>query len=196
MIKGLLKSFYWIANYHRIPKLPRGFLSSSYTLLNRTERRVLARLGARDPRGIEFALKRAKLKDVHQLIDVLEHQTPKRRMRTRIINGITRIMGSSHEHPHIREISSGGRRQVYDIESIMCATFSIGGLMRRKISKYPQMLPATAVTQDMREKMIAIADKSEKSIAEVQREAFVFFLQSFDTNHISNDMSNIRKEST
>lgn len=116
MIRGLLRAFYWIRNYERIPKLPRGFLSASYAALNRAERRVLARLGARDPRGIRFALKRAKLHDVEQLIDQLEHQTPKRRVTTRIINGLTRIMGSSHEHPHRREIRQTGRRHDLHIE--------------------------------------------------------------------------------
>lgn len=47
--------------------------------------------------------------------------------------------------------------------------------MSRK-AKLIHWLPPTPVTPEMREAVVAIADKEQESIAEIQRRAFAFFL--------------------
>lgn len=45
-----------------------------------------------------------------------------------------------------------------------------------------KQLPSTPCTPDMREAMLAISQSENKSLAEVQREAFALFLRIFGSN--------------
>jgi hypothetical protein len=57
------------------------------------------------------------------------------------------------------------------------------------------MLPATAVTEQMRQEMIAIAEESARSLAEVQREAFqIFLLSAARKSNISDRNPNIQED--
>lgn len=105
--------------WERIPTLPRGMLSARYDSISTDERRVLARLGARDPRGINLALKRAGAADVDELVSGLEHFAPRRHVIRRINLMIDRVTMGSRRHPHGRELTEDRRaeRRAADIDT-------------------------------------------------------------------------------
>lgn len=93
-----------IRNRDRIPKLPRAMLAADYDSLDRDARRVLARVGARDPAGIKLAMKRRGARTVDDLIEQLEHQRPRRAILRRIMDGLGRISRGVDHVPHQAEI--------------------------------------------------------------------------------------------
>lgn len=110
MLKKLWLTIASIRNYDRIPKLPRGMLATKYTKLTQKEREVLARLGARDPVGIKVAMRRYKVKSIDELMTLLEHQQPKRRVGERWWLALGRLMGGYGYDPHASAIAAEARR--------------------------------------------------------------------------------------
>lgn len=109
MIANIVKALLRIRNYERIPKLPRGYLAGEYDVIDDHARRVLARFGARDPIGVQRALRKANADDVDQLVERLEHYTPKRRLGHRIVQMLGRINGGSQSPAHRQEIMQATR---------------------------------------------------------------------------------------
>ena len=105
MLYKLWYTFAMIFNRDRIPKLPRGMLASHYDDIPGEERRVMARLGARDPRGVKVAMKRYGVKTIPELVALLEHQKPKRHIGHRLGLAVDRLIGSHRKNPHQAEIS-------------------------------------------------------------------------------------------
>lgn len=111
-----------IFNRNRIPPLPRGMLASRYDPLEMTaeERRVLARLGARDPMGIKLAMKRANVTTINELVAHLEHHQPKRNAEDRLLRSLGKARGGTPYHPHQRAVLAGARqsKQMRDSKEI------------------------------------------------------------------------------
>jgi hypothetical protein len=93
-----------IINRDRIPPLPRGMLATRYDDIPADERRVLARMGARDPIGVRLAMKRHKAESIDDLVSKLEHYEAERRTKERINNAIGRLVGGTPYPPHQKEI--------------------------------------------------------------------------------------------
>lgn len=102
MILTIWRRLFKLLPFQKIPKLPRGMLSSRYERLTHDERRVLARMGARDPRGVRVLLKRARVKTVDEL--ALQHQQPDRHWRERIYAVVCHVFKGTPYNPHRREI--------------------------------------------------------------------------------------------
>ena len=82
-----------------------------------------------------------------------------------------------------------------DRPPIMIARFTYQEvMMRTKKPQYPVMLPATSVTKEMRQDIVRFAEETGSSIAEVQREAFTFFLSKNDSMSIMSDGRSITNE--
>ena len=109
MIAYLYRALIKILPKQRIPKLPRGMLASEYDQLSFSDRRVLARLGARDPKGIKLAMQRAGVQTVQELIDLLEHQQPQRDFERRVNRLICAMQNALPYDPHQREIIMDAR---------------------------------------------------------------------------------------
>lgn len=62
---------------------------------------------------------------------------------------------------------------------------------KRRMSAF---LPPTPCTQDMRTKLVAVAEEQGKSIAQVQREAVSLFLSGFNTYCIETAPDRIREQ--
>ena len=104
MIAAIVKALWRIRNYDRIPKLPRGMLATKYEHIPADGRRVMARLGARDPRGVAIAMRRAGVESVDDLIEQLEHFRPQHRFRARLSRAIGRVLGAYDHPPHRAEL--------------------------------------------------------------------------------------------
>jgi hypothetical protein len=104
MIRAIIRALTRIRNYERIPRLPRGMLASHYDGIAPEERRVIARMGARDPRGVRVAMRRARAQDVDMLVSGLQHHRARRRVRRRIDLMIGRWLRATEYPPHRREI--------------------------------------------------------------------------------------------
>lgn len=104
MIGKVIYELLRLRMWERIPKLPRGMLSARYEQIGREDRRVIARLGARDPRGVEVVLKRTKAADVNELVSRLDHFTPRRRVMRRLNKMIDRLTYGTRSHPHGRAL--------------------------------------------------------------------------------------------
>ena len=111
MIAKIILALWRLAKWERIPKLPRGMLSERYTALGSDQSRVLARLGARSPNGVRVALKRAKVGTIPELVDLLQHFTPRRRLLHKLDLMLTRITFSTPYHPHRRAILADQREE-------------------------------------------------------------------------------------
>jgi hypothetical protein len=94
----------------QIPKLPRGMLASEYKTVTEDERRVMARMGTRDPIGVKRAMRLYGAKTAQELIEMLDHQQPKRNIIRRIWLGIGRLAGGEEKHPHQEEILQDARQ--------------------------------------------------------------------------------------
>lgn len=118
MIRNLWRTLAAIRNADRIPKLPRGMLATHYEHLTRQDREVLARLGARDPIGIKVAMKRYKVTSVEELLKLLEHQQPRRKIFYRIRQAVGRLLGGYANDPHREAIlrDERARRAAKNIE--------------------------------------------------------------------------------
>jgi len=104
VIGQIIRALIRIRNYERIPKLPRGMLASKYQAIDHDESRVLARMGARDPRGVRVAMRRAGVEDVDLLVAGMDHHKARRRVRRRISSMIGRWLRATDYHPHQSEI--------------------------------------------------------------------------------------------
>lgn len=95
-----------ILNRNRIPPLPRGMLAAEYTADEMTPevRRVLARIGARDPQGVKVAMRRAGAETLEELVQQLEHFKPERNAGDRFSLGIGRVLGGFDHDPHAEEL--------------------------------------------------------------------------------------------
>lgn len=91
--------------------LARKYDESNVT---RDEWRVLDRIGARDPAGIKRAMKRYKVDNINDLVAVLEHHQPRRKMGQRLYNAIGRVIGGTSYDPHAREVKKAFK---YHLES-------------------------------------------------------------------------------
>ncbi len=118
MIGNIIQALIRIRNYERIPRLPRGYLAGEYDIIDADARRVLARFGARDPIGMKRALRRAKVDDVDQLVERLEHYTPKRRLARRIVLMLGRINGGSESPPHRQQIMQATKASSRDEQAM------------------------------------------------------------------------------
>lgn len=101
---AIIRALWRLAKWERIPKLPRGMLSERYSTLGDDQSRVLARLGARSPNGVRVALKRAKVGTIPELVRLLTHFSPRRRLLHKLDLMLTRITYSTPYHPHRRAI--------------------------------------------------------------------------------------------
>jgi hypothetical protein len=116
MIRALLKYLLRIANYDRIPRLPKGMLATKYDAVPDDARRVMARLGIRDVVGLKVRLKRAKVEHVDDLVAQLEHFQPERKLQRRLSVAIGRVLHASDFPPHRAEIVADARRQNRNVE--------------------------------------------------------------------------------
>lgn len=55
---------------------------------------------------------------------------------------------------------------------------------RRKVNRFTALLPATPCTSQMRDALVRIAKAEDKSVAEVQRQAYILFLSRIDSKPI------------
>jgi len=110
---NLWKTFAAIRAYDRIPKLPRGMLATRYdpAELTRQEREIMARMGIRDQAGVRAAIKKHKVKDAEELLAVLEHQKPQRRVLHRLWQALGRLVGGYERPPHIEDIYRASKRK-------------------------------------------------------------------------------------
>lgn len=106
MFRKIWKAFFMLTNRDRIPKLPRGMLATAYTADEMTPeiRRVLARIGARDPQGVKVAMKRAGAETLEELVQSLEHYRPERHAVNRFRLGLGRLIGGYDHDPHEEDI--------------------------------------------------------------------------------------------
>lgn len=111
MLRWIWKSFFMILNRNHIPPLPRGMLATRYDEIPAAERRVIARMGARDVVGVKLAMKRHKAKNIPELVSKLEHYQAQRHVRERIDNAIGRIVGGTPYPPHQQEILRDARER-------------------------------------------------------------------------------------
>lgn len=109
MFNKFWRAFGMILNRDRIPKLPRGMLATRYENISDDERRVMARMGTRDVNGVRLAMRRHGVSTAKELIELLEHQKPKRNFWHRIHNGIGRAVGGEDHDPHQEEIRQAFR---------------------------------------------------------------------------------------
>ncbi|MBK8028192.1 MAG: hypothetical protein IPK17_01515 [Chloroflexi bacterium] len=109
MIRKLHSILWRVLPRQRIPKLPRGLLSGEYARLSPDEARVLARLGARDPRGIAVAMKRYKVDSIDELVKLLKHHEVDRQFRQRLSALICRMTNSHNFDPNAPQMRELGR---------------------------------------------------------------------------------------
>lgn len=109
LLKEFIRTVWRIRNYERIPKLPR-VLAGKYKSISTDEARVLNRLGARCPQGVQAAVRRAGVSDGGQLAGQLEHYRPARRFMARLDRLIGRFFGALDYEPHREQIAQVGRR--------------------------------------------------------------------------------------
>lgn len=111
MLRWIWKAFFKVMNRQHIPPLPRGMLATRYDEMPEEERRVIARMGARDVVGVKLAMKRHKAKDIPDLVSKLEHYQAQRRVKERVEQAIGRLVGGVPYPPHQREILAAMREQ-------------------------------------------------------------------------------------
>lgn len=97
------RTFAMIYNAWRIPKLPR-MLATRYDSIPRETIDVMRRLGIRDPRGIQVAMRRYNVTSIKDLVALLEYQKPKRNIRQRLWLAVARIIGETDHPTFFREI--------------------------------------------------------------------------------------------
>lgn len=112
MLNKIFQWLYFFTNWDRIPPLPRGFYGADYDrdTLKEDERRVLSRIGARDPYGIKRAMKKHKVNTIAELEEKLLHYKPKRRVWERFIEGIGNLWGGYDHNPHAKALYEDFKR--------------------------------------------------------------------------------------
>jgi hypothetical protein len=103
MLYKMWITFFMIYNASRIPKLPR-MLAAEYDSIPRETIDVMRRLGIRDPRGIQVAMKHYNVTSIKDLVAILEYQKPKRNIKKRIWLAFARIIGETDNPTFFREI--------------------------------------------------------------------------------------------
>lgn len=113
MFRRFWVAFAMIFNRNRIPPLPRGF-ASEYTHLDEDSRRVIARYGARDPKGVKLAMKQYGVQTVDELVSLLGHHRAKREVLHRLKVGFGRLIGGVVDHDpyaeQFRKLSRNDRK--------------------------------------------------------------------------------------
>lgn len=120
MINKIWFTFFRIFNRDRIPKLPRVF-ATRYDSIPGETRYVMRRLGCRDPRGVEIAMRRYGVATVQELIDLLEHQRPRRRVLHRLWLALARVVGDYDRPPHTDDIKRQSRMTARRRQAIQVA---------------------------------------------------------------------------
>ena len=100
---SLWRTFFEIYNAWRIPKLPRVY-ASKYDTIPAEAVDVMRRLGCRDPRGVQIAMKRHGVTSIKELVAILEYQQAKRNTRHRVWLAIGRVVGGRDVDPHRADI--------------------------------------------------------------------------------------------
>lgn len=106
---GILRELWRLRNRDYIPPTASGY-SVPYSHIDEDSRRVMARMGIRSPAGLNRALKRAGVTTVDELMIVLKHHRPKRRIIHRFNRMLDRIFGGFSRPPHSDEIRILARR--------------------------------------------------------------------------------------
>ena len=111
MIGKLIQITYAFKPRDYIPPAPRMY-ATQYDVSQVTEDqwRVIRRLGARDPSSVALAMRRHGVATVDELVAQLEHYTPQRRVRLRIIAALSRLVGGYQGDPNRREIARALRQ--------------------------------------------------------------------------------------
>jgi hypothetical protein len=100
--------------WDKIPRVPR-VLATDFKTFTDAEARVMARLGIRSPSGLQLALKRHKVNNVDELVALLEHHKPRRRLLYRLRLMAARAGGSRFGHPHRKEIYAAVKVKPADV---------------------------------------------------------------------------------
>jgi hypothetical protein len=95
-------------------------LATKYNELDvsESEWRVLHRIGSRDPAGIRRAMKKYKVDNIQDLVAVLEHHQPERKVSQRALNAIGRLIGGYGYNPHDRELKLAFRQNFDDVDYV------------------------------------------------------------------------------
>lgn len=117
MLGAVIRVLWRIKRRDRVPPLPRMLATRQKRPVGRSEGRVLARLGARDARGVKVAMKRAGVDNVQQLSELLAHFRPQRHVLARIDRLIGRFFGALDYMPHRLDIIRAGRRRRADSDT-------------------------------------------------------------------------------
>lgn len=104
MFRRFWVAFAMIINRKHIPPLPRGMLASEYKTLDEDSRRVIARYGARDPKGVKLAMKKYGVQTVDELVAMLDHHRAKREVMHRLKVGFGRLVGGVDHDPYADQI--------------------------------------------------------------------------------------------
>ena len=111
IIYNLYSTLLRILPYQRIPKLPRGMLSAEYLTFDEDTRRVIARLGSRDPRGVKVAMKKYDAETVDELVGKLEHHRVSREFHRRLNDLLCHWTNSTNYDPNGEALARDARRE-------------------------------------------------------------------------------------
>lgn len=109
ILQRLIRYLVQIYNWQRIPRLP-WMLAADYDDVDSPERRVMARVGARDPRGVKQAMRKYGVDNVNDLVALLEHQEAKQQIAERAELMANRLIGGSAQPAHQVAIMEDARR--------------------------------------------------------------------------------------
>jgi len=84
-------------------------LRNHYESITEDDRRVMARMGARDPTGVAIKMRRAKVRNVDDLVKQIDHYEPTRNVWYRFKRGLGRVMGATDYNPYAEAIRRDAR---------------------------------------------------------------------------------------
>lgn len=121
MLNKLLNALWVIHNRNYIPPLPRGYYANPYDEDDITPHqwRVLARIGARDGIGVQYALNKYKVHTVDELIQHLNHHSPTHQFKKRLRNALGRLVGGYDYDPHAKETKRAMKQYFENFEYIV-----------------------------------------------------------------------------
>jgi uncharacterized membrane-anchored protein YjiN (DUF445 family) len=111
MLASLYKLLYKFLPKQHIPRLPRGMLSADFETFDKNERRVLARFGARDPRGIKVAMRKHRVASIDELVEQLPHHRAQREFQRRFNALICRMQNATNYDPHRLDLLKAARME-------------------------------------------------------------------------------------
>lgn len=111
MIGAIFRKLWTITYRQRIMRIPGRWLSTDFKTATADEWRVMARVGARSPHGVNAQLKRRGLSSADEYAQQLEHFRPVRALRRRLSRLIGRALKASDYQPH-RAAMARRRRQM------------------------------------------------------------------------------------